>query len=47
MAVELLEEIPDLDCIIAPVSGGGMVSISSLIYPLLLSFLELLSRRKD
>jgi threonine dehydratase len=25
-ALELLEEIPDLDCIIAPVSGGGLLS---------------------
>jgi threonine dehydratase len=25
-AVELLEEVPDLDCILAPVSGGGLLS---------------------
>jgi len=26
LALELLEEVPDLDCIIAPISGGGMLS---------------------
>lgn len=26
MALELLEEVPDLDCIITPISGGGMLS---------------------
>jgi len=26
MALEFLEEIPDLDCIISPISGGGMIS---------------------
>lgn len=27
MALELLEDVPDLDVIIAPVSGGGMVRL--------------------
>lgn len=34
-ALELLEEVPDLDCILAPVSGGGLLSGTALAAKLL------------